>query len=186
MNQIRVVTHSDRIDSRLEPYRETIGKDYAGYRNHVYRTTSYAMHFLRDDETYRELVETAFVYHDIALWTDKACAYLEPSEALALEDNARHGWGLDHDALRAAIHWHHKIWPYRGPHESVVEACRKADWVDANMGKIRKGLSRGQIREVEAALPYEGFHQSLIRLAGENGGSTAVGLLKVSRGILKW
>jgi len=65
-----------RIDQLLERYRETIGADFAGYRNHVYRTVTYAMHFLGDDPQYEVLVETAFVYHDLGLWTAHELAYL--------------------------------------------------------------------------------------------------------------
>ena len=187
MPDIQVIRHSERVEALFEPYKDILGEDYAGYRNHVYRAITYAMHFLDGAKEHRALVETAFVYHDIGLWTDKACAYLEPSEELALRDNLRHDWGLDPEALRAAIHWHHKITPYRGPHATaVVEACRKADWIDANMGMVRKGLRRAQIRKVEAALPNEGFHKSLLRLARDNGGSLLRGLLRVVRGIIKW
>ena len=67
------------------------------------------MLFLGDAAVHRAMVETAFVYHDIGLWTVRDLAYLEPSEALALRDNADLDLGLDPDTLRAAIHWHHKI-----------------------------------------------------------------------------
>ena len=92
------------------------------------------MHFLDNDPSVERVVETAFVYHDIGLWTDKELAYLEPSEAVALADNARHGWGFDPDLLYGIIHWHHKVFPYQGPHARVIEACRRADWIDASLG----------------------------------------------------
>ena len=186
MVDIIIKTHRLRVESLFEPYRSTIGKDYDGYRNHVYRTITYAMHLLGQSQEYEELVETAFVYHDIGLWTDRALAYLEPSEAVALEDNARYGWGLDPEALRGAIHWHHKLFRYRGLHQEVIEACRKADWIDATQGWIRKGLSRSSIAKVESVFPNLGFHQSLMRLAKDYGGSTLVGGIKVTRGIVKW
>jgi hypothetical protein len=110
------------------------------------------MHFLRADERHRPLVETAFAYHDIALWTDRELAYLEPSEVLALQDNATEAWGLDPDLLQDAIHWHHKITPYRGPGAEVVNAIRKADWIDASGGLLRQGLSRELSREQVAAV----------------------------------
>lgn len=186
MSDIQVTSHSPRVEQLFEPYAAAIGADLPGYKNHVYRCITYAMHFLDGNEADRPLVETAFVYHDLGLWTDKACAYLEPSEARAVADNEREGWNLDPEALRAAIHWHHKIRPYRGPHQEVVEACRKADWVDANKGMVRKGLTRAQIATVEGAIANEGFHDSLVRLAKDNGGSTLGGLIKVLRGIIKW
>jgi hypothetical protein len=175
-----------RIDQLLERYRETIGADFAGYRNHVYRTVTYAMHFLGDDPQYEVLVETAFVYHDLGLWTAHELAYLEPSEKLALRDNEKFEWGLDPDALRAVIHWHHKLYRFRGPHERVIEACRKADWIDATQGWLRKGLNRSTIAAVESMFPNCGFHKSLVRLAKDYSGSTVLGLLRVTRGIIKW
>ncbi|GAA5315141.1 MAG: HD domain-containing protein [Candidatus Pelagadaptatus aseana] len=186
MAEIEIKLDRPRIDELLAPYRQQIGNDFPGYRNHVYRTVTYAMHFLGNHSRYEPLVETAFVYHDLGLWTDHELAYLEPSEAVALADNEKYGWGLDPDALRGAIHWHHKIRPYKGPHQAVIEACRKADWIDASMGIIRKGLSRAAIKQVEAAFANEGFHKTLLRLAKDYGGSTLVGGIQVTRGIVKW
>ncbi|AKE52044.1 Metal dependent phosphohydrolase [Kangiella geojedonensis] len=143
------------------------------------------MHFLNNEPKFEQLVETAFVYHDIGLWTDHELVYLEPSEAVALADNEKYEWELDADALRGAIHWHHKISP-KGPHQQVIEACRKADWIDASKGFLRKGLSKTTIKEVEAAFPNLGFHDTLLRLAKEYGGSMLAGGIKVTRGIVKW
>jgi len=103
-----------------------------------------------------------------------------------MADNQKLGLGLDPDLLRDAIHWHHKILPYRGPHRDIIEACRKADWIDASKGILRKGMSRGAIAEVEAEFPNLGFHDSLMRLAKDYGGSTLVGSIKVTLGIVKW
>jgi hypothetical protein len=174
------------VEERLARYERMIGKDFPGYRNHVYRAITYAMHFLNDGEEHERLVETVFVYHDIGLWTDHALAYLEPSEAVALADNQTYAWGLDPQLLRAAIHWHHKILPYTGPHQDIIEACRKADWIDASKGMIRQGMSKAAIKEVEAAFPNAGFHANLLRLAKDYGGSTLVGCMKVTLGIVKW
>ena len=186
MSEIVIQRERERVEALLAPYEEVIGGDFAAYRNHVYRTVTYAMHFLAGDVTHEPLVETAMVYHDIGLWTDRELAYLEPSEAVALADNEKHGWGLNPDALRGAIHWHHKMFRYRGPHETVIEACRKGDWVDASKGVVRHGLSRRQVAAVDDVFPNLGFHETLLRLAKDYGGSTLVGGWKVTRGILKF
>ncbi|BBM66841.1 hypothetical protein VA249_34870 [Vibrio alfacsensis] len=186
MNTIDIKLERPRVEFLFAKYKEQIGDDFPGYRNHVYRAITYAMHFLDNDEQFEQLVETAFVYHDIGLWTDHQLAYLEPSEATALADNDHFQWGLDQDALRGAIHWHHKITPYKGPHQKVIEACRKADWIDASKGKVRKGLTKEMIKQVEAAFPNLGFHDTLLRLTKDYGGSTLVGGVKVTLGIVKW
>ena len=186
MADIRIKLERPLVEELFARYENVMGKDFPGYRNHVYRTITYAMHFLDYEAAYESLVETAFVYHDIGLWTDHELAYLEPSEAVALADNEKYGWGFDGDALSGAIHWHHKIFPYKGPHAHVIEACRKADWIDASKGILRKGLSKAVVKEVEAAFPNLGFHDTLLRLAKDYGGSMLVGGFKVTRGIVKW
>ena len=185
-NIIVIKTARPRLDAIFAPYLDSIGSDYPGYRNHVERTVSYAMHFLGNDPAAEPVVETALAYHDIGLWTDKALAYLEPSEAVALADNARQGWGFDPDLLRGIIHWHHKVFPYRGEHAAIIDACRRADWIDASMGWLRKGMPRDAIRQVERAFPNLGFHAALLRLTKDLGGSTVGGSVKVVRGIVKW
>jgi hypothetical protein len=186
MTKITIQTNRPHVEQLFEPYRHAIGRDFPGYRNHVYRTITYAMHFLGNAPEHERLVETAFVYHDIGLWTDHRLAYLEPSEAVALADNTKYGWALDKELLRDAIHWHHKITPFRGPNQEVVEACRKADWIDASKGLLRKGLPKDAVKAVEAAFPNLGFHDTLLRLSKDLGGSMLVGGFKVTLGIVKW
>ena len=186
MPDITIKIKRPRVEEFFAPYRTLIGHDYDGYRNHVYRCITYAMHFLDNAPEHEQIVETAFVYHDIGLWTDQELAYLEPSETVALRDNDKHGWGLDPDALRGAIHWHHKVFKYKGIHADVIEACRKADWIDATQGWCRKGMPRSAIARVESTFPNCGFHNTLLRLAKEYGGSTLVGGFKVMWGIVKW
>lgn len=186
VNNFIIERDRPRIEALLAPYKFVLGDDYHGYRNHIYRTVTYAMNFLNNDPSYEQLVETVFVYHDIGLWTDQELAYLEPSESVAMADNEKYGWGLEVSALIGAIHWHHKIFPYKGRHEEVINACRKADWIDASMGTIRKGLSKENIKDVEATFANYGFHKTLMRLAKDYGGSTLVGGILVTKGIVKF
>ena len=94
-NDINVITHSDHVESLLAPYREAIGDDYEGYRGHVYRVLSYALHFLGGETAERATIETALAYHDLGLWSDKELAYLEPSIERVEADNEARGWGYD-------------------------------------------------------------------------------------------
>ena len=183
---VRIIDHSDRIERLLQPFKDQLRDDYQAYRGHVYRVVTYAMHFLDQDEAARATIETAFVYHDIGLWTDHKLAYLEPSEEIALRDNESLGHGLDPGTLRNIIHWHHKVTPYRGPDERLVEAARRADWIDATSGMRRMGLSKEQVRRVEEAIPNYGFADVLQRLAGDLGGNRLAGNLTVLRTVFKW
>lgn len=157
-----VITSSEIVESELAKFKDVIGEDYAGYRNHVYRTLSYAMRFLGNDQKHRKAIEAALVYHDIALWTANELSYLEPSIKVA-KRNLRSI--LSKKELKLAIECikhHHKITAYEGPHAAVVNAVRKADWVDASQGLITKGITRDNIAKARERLPYEGFHVTLL------------------------
>lgn len=100
------------------------------------------------------------------------------TEAVALSDNERFGWGLDPEALRGAIHWHHKVCRYRGPHVWIIVACRKADWIDASKGLVRKGISESAIAEVEAAFPQSRVSR---RFASSKKAGSRIGRSRSSR-----
>lgn len=177
---IAIIADAPRVEALLAPYRVQMGADYRPYRNHVLRVLSYAMHFLEGDAAARPVVETALAFHDIGLWSAGALGYLEPSIAEALAANAREGWGFDPEQLRAMITEHHKLTRYRGPHARLVEAVRRADWIDASGGLRRMGLTRAQIAAVTEAIPVEGFPDVLMRLAGDlAGGNRVLGLWRV-------
>ncbi|MFN5801322.1 MAG: hypothetical protein ACK44V_00545, partial [Burkholderiales bacterium] len=69
MPEIMIKTERPFVEELFARYETLIGRDFPGYRNHVYRTITYAMYFLGNAEAHERLVETAFVYHDIGLWT---------------------------------------------------------------------------------------------------------------------
>jgi hypothetical protein len=139
------------------------------------------MHFLGGNGA-RSVVETALVYHDLGLWSDKELAYLEPSIERAQHDNETGSWGYDPQLLHDIIYWHHKITPVRGPNADIVNAVRKADWIDATQGLLRMGMPKRCIEKVTDAIPAAGFYDTLKRIGPELTGSalgTVAGLLKV-------
>ena len=89
MSGITINLERPYVEELLKRYEDQISKDFPGCRNHAYRTITYAMQFLGNAKEHERLVETAFVYHDIGLWTDHELAYLEPSEAVAIADNQK-------------------------------------------------------------------------------------------------
>mmetsp|Transcript_35284 Transcript_35284/g.68620 ORF Transcript_35284/g.68620 Transcript_35284/m.68620 type:complete len:221 (+) Transcript_35284:62-724(+) len=160
---INVITKSDVVEEHLSAFRDVIGSDYDGYRGHIYRCLSYSMHFLNGNETHRDVIEAALVYHDIGLWTDSELAYLEPSAAQA-QIHCKDKFTADQILLiKDIIMFHHKITPFPGDdaHAKVVEAVRKSDWIDASMGLITKGMSRANIKKVESSIANAGFHKTL-------------------------
>lgn len=193
---ITIFSDSPHIEKILTSYKDVFKNDYDAYRGHVYRVLTYAMHFLnlsypKTDESYRTLVETAIAYHDIGLWTHQALEYLTPSESLALKDNEEKQWGLNPDVLVAAIHWHHKITPYQNllfDHQSVdiVNAIRKADWIDASQGIVHHNLPGETIQTVQQSIPDYGFFNVLQRLAKDLSGNVVKGNLIVLSSIIKF
>lgn len=174
------------VEAELAHLAARIGPDLPAYRNHIYRVLTYALHFVGDAARWQRPFGFALAYHDVGMWTDRDLAYLEPSAALAEAARADHARDLDGALIRDLIVWHHKLTPFRGANAAAVNALRKADWVDASQGLLRKGLARADIARVEAALPPLGFPETLMRLAGElNHGNRAGGLLRVLRRVYR-
>lgn len=183
---VAIIHHDDIIERELEPLRTRIGADFPGYRNHVYRVLSYAMHFLDGETRHRATIAFALAHHDVGLWTDRTLAYLEPSEGHAERARQARAPDLDAQLVHDLIHWHHKITPFRGANAEVVNAVRKADWIDASGGRVSKGLPRRQIVTVMTALPPLGFYETLTRLPGElNHGRTLGGLAQMLAHVFK-
>jgi hypothetical protein len=49
--QITIIA-SENVESLLSPYKEVIGTDYHGYKNHVLRVLAYTRHLLTDQATF--------------------------------------------------------------------------------------------------------------------------------------
>ncbi|MEM9212183.1 MAG: HD domain-containing protein [Pseudomonadota bacterium] len=186
MHDAPIISDSARVDELLVRFKDQIGADFAAYRGHVLRVLTHAMAFLNGKSEHQPLIETALVYHDIGLWTAQDLAYLEPSEEMVVRHNTEQGWGFDPDLLVAIIHWHHKITPYKGPNAEIVNAVRKADWIEASQGMIRKGVSRARLQAVHTAIPDHGFGDVLQNLAKTLGGSAIKGNLRVLARVFKW
>ena len=145
-----------------------------GYRNHIYRVFTFANHFLEGklNSKFKKVVEIGLVYHDIALWTDKKLAYLEPSAERAQQVCKNRMNDDELSLLYDIIYWHHKITPFEGKHEDIVNAVRKADWIDATLGVVSYGMPFNHINKVKSQLPNNGFHATLAgfgpRLRGWN------------------
>eukprot|EP00211_Chloroparvula_japonica_P016482 CAMPEP_0119120450 /NCGR_PEP_ID=MMETSP1310-20130426/1482_1 /TAXON_ID=464262 /ORGANISM="Genus nov. species nov., Strain RCC2339" /LENGTH=191 /DNA_ID=CAMNT_0007109927 /DNA_START=82 /DNA_END=657 /DNA_ORIENTATION=- len=168
----------------LGRHRDAIGGDFRGYKNHCLRVLSLALHHLGGpdgvSDSERRDLELAIGYHDIALWTDDALAYLEPSIERALGEV---GDEVDDVLLRDVIYWHHKVTSFtEGPtprHNDLVNAVRIADWADATLGLV-SSFNVGDLRAVQAAFPNSGFHMALGRFSMQLQG------WQVPWGILKW
>jgi hypothetical protein len=77
------------------------------------------------------------------------------------EDERRH-WVRPVELM---IAMHHKLLPYRGEAEALVEGFRRADLCDLTAGRFRSSLDPGFLRELESRFPEHGFRRRVVRMA---------------------
>lgn len=155
-----------QIDDILAPFRNLIGGDFTGYRNHVHRLVSFCLAFeeLSDEET--EKIVIAGSFHDIGIWTGSTFDYLPPSIIAAndyLDNNGLDCWSPE---ITQMIDEHHKVRVVHDDDGRLVEIFRKGDLVDFSLGVFKCGLSSRTVSEVKKQFPNEGFHKGLVKLAG--------------------
>lgn len=155
------------LDDLLESWRPQIGAAFDGYRNHCQRMAAFTLALLpgaTDDD--RRKIAIAACFHDLGIWSDGTLDYLPPSSRRARDYLASQGLGGWTEEVEAMIDEHHKLRAYRGPHARLAEAFRKADLVDVSRGLVTFGIPRDTVRALKAAYPNEGFHKTLMGLAG--------------------
>ena len=151
------------IDDILSEWKNTIDSDYDGYRNHVCRMVIFCLNIEPYTEEEKNKICIAAAFHDIGIWVENTVDYAEHSVPPALEylkENNLEDWSAE---ISLMISEHHKVTPYRGQHEKIVERFRKADLIDFSFGIVRHGLSKKLIKDTKDKYPNEGFHKSLIK-----------------------
>lgn len=154
------------VDAVLDRHASELGRDLIGYRNHVYRVVNLCVAIVGDTqgEGGSEKVAVAAVFHDLGIWTHHTFDYIAPSAALArqhLTARGRTDWTPE---IEAMIVNHHKITSSSGSPQSLVEAFRRADWIDVTLGLRTFGVPRTLVATVNARWPSAGFHRRLVEL----------------------
>lgn len=157
----RLITELGDLDALFDRYAERLGRDQTPYRNHVYRVINLvaAQRTLQGDDLRK--LEVAGFFHDAGIWLAGTFDYLAPSARLACHYLAEQGLAAWQEEIRLMIIDHHKITASEEPSDSLVEAFRRADWIDLSLGLIRFGVSRDRIGEIHHRFPNAGFHQML-------------------------
>lgn len=193
--EFTISAHNPDLDDELFSLATKLGADFAAYRNHCLRVLAFTQYFLPKDVLQEipeamELAAVALAYHDVALWTDKKLAYLDPS--VAQMEKALEGGKyseLQMTIMKDIILQHHKITPFesdRGPAaDALVNAVRKADWTDATMGLVRFGLPASLLQAVYDKIPESGFHMMLLNFGSRISPGDLKGQLEVLS-IFKW
>ena len=162
-----MITQVGILDEILSANARALGDDFVPYRNHVYRVVNLCarLHSASSDELRRLAIAAAF--HDLGIWTASTFDYLRPSMALAEAYLTRSGQPESVTEVNEMIFEHHKILPYRGTAQPLVESFRKADWIDVTRGLLTFGIPRPFIAELYRAWPSRGFHRRLVQLAAQ-------------------
>ena len=149
------------LDEILAAWTHEIGKDYPGYRNHVYRMVHFcfALRDCTDDE--RRKIIIAGCFHDLGLWSDGSVDYLPPSIDRATSYLAQHALERWSPEIELMIAIHHKLRPYRDDRYPLVDVFRRADLVDVSLGLLKCGVPGAYIGRVRQQFPNEGFHKRL-------------------------
>jgi len=163
---MNVVPESLLLDDLFAPYRQMLGADYDGYRNHCLRVFNFCCALAGEGADADKIAVAAF-FHDIGIWSDNTFDYIRPSQLLArryLEHTKREAWG---DEIEAMIGEHHKVSKYKLNPSWLVETFRKADWIDLSGGLLRCHLPDDFVTNVILAFPNAGFHKKLVALIVE-------------------
>lgn len=121
---------------------------------------------LHDAELDREVALCAAFLHDIGLYpsVSEGGVYTDEGAALARKIAGEAGWDERRAQLCAdACAYHHSV---RSKWEigAEVETLRLADRIEVSGGLIRSGLTRDQLREVNADAPRDGFYAGLLHV----------------------
>ena len=153
------------VDEILSRWSAAIGRDYPGYRNHVYRVVNFGLALRACSDEERQQLIVAACFHDLGIWSDCTVDYLPPSIARArayLQEQALDRWLAD---VMPMIAFHHQVTAHHDDARPLIEIFRRADLVDVSLGLVRFGLPRSFVSRVRAQFPNAGFHQRLLRLA---------------------
>jgi HD domain len=159
-----LLTDLPMVEEVLRNHTPVLGHDRIGYRNHVYRVVNLCLALMGERPVELEKLAIAAVFHDLGIWTNHTFDYIAPSVTLAREHLAAGGMADWTPEIEAMIVDHHKVTSSRPNPQSLVEAFRRADWIDVTFGLRRFGLPRPFVAAVGAAWPDAGFHRRLVQL----------------------
>ena len=150
------------VDEFLRPYQEQIGKQYRAYKNHVCRLIELCK--LQDQKPANlNKYIIAAVFHDIGLWTHKTFDYVPPSMAVAEDYLLENELETAVEEIKAMIYWHHKTTSYTQEFADTVNVFRKADWMDATFGIVKREVNHRELRRLRSLYPTFGFHRFLLK-----------------------
>jgi hypothetical protein len=159
-----MLTNLPTVEQVLDDHASNLGKDFIGYRNHVYRVLNLCVAIMGGSHVELEKVAVAAVFHDLGIWSNNTFDYIAPSVAIARQYLAAQGREEWIPEIQAMIVDHHKVTPSRANPQSLVESFRRADWIDVSRGLRGFGVPRRFIVALATTWPSAGFHRRLLQL----------------------
>lgn len=152
----------------LEALRDASGETDGVMERHCVRCFLFSEKLAarNDRELDREVALCAAFLHDIGLYDSvtEGGVYTEEGAELAWKLGLEAGWDERRAQLCAdACAYHHSL-KAKWDLGAEVETLRLADRIEVSGGLIRSGLSRDDVREVNAVAPRDGFYQGLARV----------------------
>lgn len=156
-----VITDMPMLDELLEPHREGLGVGYNGYRAHCYRMLNWARFVTEPEEHREQKIAIMTVLHDLPFFETGDLDYLGKACDLATDHLREIGHPEWTEEMHLMINNHHKMRAYTGPHTPLVEACRKADWIDVSFTKLTFGIPRRLVVEVRTTFPMNEAYKAV-------------------------
>jgi len=153
------------LESILTDWKDIIGSEYDGYRNHVYRMIHCCLALRDCTPEERDKIIIAGAFHDIGIWIDDTIDYLPPSIPPALAYLEAHNLAAWTEEISLMITEHHKLREYKNESYPLVELFRQGDLVDFSLGLAKFGLTKSYIKRLKAAFPNANFHKNLAKRA---------------------
>lgn len=161
MNPVRIEQRIPLPEEILAQWKEVIGNEYEGYKNHVYRMIHFCLVLGDCNEDERKKIIIAGAFHDLGIWIEDTIDYIAPSVPPAREYLERAGLEAWSAEIELMITGHHKIRKYRNERYPLVELFRQGDLVDFSLGLVKFGIPGSCVRDVKAGFPNAGFHRNL-------------------------
>ena len=156
------------VEDILLPWKDRIGSDYEGYKNHVYRMLHccFALTPCTDDDRSKLII--ASCHHDIGIWSDHTVDYLPPSIREAKQYLVTHQLEAWDEEITLLIDLHHKIRTIKGELSTqypLLDIFRRADLADFSLGMVLGGVPRTFMHRLKKQFPNAGFHKMLMKAA---------------------
>lgn len=151
------------LEEILSDWRDIIGAEYQGYRNHVYRMIHFCWNLKNCNAEEKEKIIIAGAFHDIGIWIEDTVDYIPPSIPPTIEYLRKKQLQSWSEEIQLMITEHHKLKQYKGNFAPLVELFRQGDLVDFSFGMFNFGIEKTYIEAVKQHFPNSDFHKNLLK-----------------------